>query len=654
MRRSIAMTILLAVVGVGACKKGEETKQEPVSPKATEAMGTTKDGTKAKDAPKPAGSEASSPAGVSAGGIQRDDKEGPAAVVTAVKGTVEVRRVGETTFAAAKDDSKLYPGDQLRTGDASTATVALADESVIEVAEVSTVAIASRESTADPASGAAVLAGLARFTVTPRAPGEGAFRVYTTAGVVVTRGTVYGVGVAASGEVRIGVESGMVDVFGLSAFDAEPVVVKGGAFATLEANGTVGAASPWPVDDWGTWRDERDAKIEISATVAAHADAMAELEKSLIEAYADLDAAADSVATFEANASLAADKGDSAAYAVILPDGAATIDASFSLGMRLEALTWAYASHANLATELYIRHPDVVKVQWEVAVPRVEAAVLWPKRYEVTATAYFEPLRLQYYVHHPRGRLNAQLVGVRVPEFYAKVEAPTIEPARVRGRVKTKIWIHPEVQYTASARPVWISSPSMTWRANAKFTPAPMRANVGWYVRPPTLKAKVLVGADLRGKYDYRIKVAPPEPRANFRATWKVPVGMKIKIGAPDFDAGAKARASWKVGGSAGANVHAPDVRGDAKAKIDGKVHVVVPDVKAKVDVVVPDVKAKVDVNVRAQQDAALRAKAEADARARAAADVKVKVQAPKVDVKVKAPEVNLKAKAKGSFKIGN
>ena len=631
MRRLVAMTILLGAVISGACKKGGDPQKEPIAPKGTEAPVTTKDGAK------PAAGAVASPAGVTAGGIQRDDKEGPAAVVTAAKGTLEVRRVGEPTFAAAKDDTKLYPGDQLRTGDAATATVVLADESVIEVAEVSTIAIASRESTADPASGAAVLAGLARFTVTPRAPGEGAFHVYTPAGVVVTRGTVYGIGVAASGQVRIGVEAGAVDVFGLSAFDAEPLVVDGGAVAIIEANGSVGSAAPWPADDWGLWRDEADAKIELTATVDAHAAAMADLEKALIEAYADLDAAADAVATFEATASVSADKGDTATYQASLPDGAATIDASFNLAGRLDALTWAYASHATLAFDLYVRHPDTVKVQWEVAAPRVDAAVLWPKRYEVTATGYLEPLRLQYYVHHPRGRVHAHLVGVTVPAFYATVEAPAIEPARVRARVKTKIWLAPDLSFTASARPVWISAPAMNWRANVKLAPAPMRANVGWYVRPPTLKAKVLVGGDLRGRYDSRLQVAAPEPRATLRARWKVPVGMKIKLGAPDFDAGAKARASWKVGAGANVRADAPDVRG-------------------KVKVVVPDVRGKVDVNVRDHRDAAIDAEAKARADLKANADLKAKadirIKAP--EIRIKAPTLKVKGEVKGGFKLGN
>ena len=63
------------------------------------------------------------------------------------------------------------------------------------------------------------------------------------------------------------------------------------------------------------------------------------------------------------------------------------------------------------------------------------AAVLWPKRFDATAAAYFEPLRVQYYLHHPRGRVNAELVGVAVPEFYAKVTPPELPRAKVAGKL---------------------------------------------------------------------------------------------------------------------------------------------------------------------------------------------------------------------------
>ncbi len=633
MYRSITMTTMLSLLAVGACKKSED--KETATAKVPEP---TKAEAKAA-ADDPVGS-----VGVTAGGVQRDAADGPAAVVTAATGTVEVRRLGETTYSAATADTKLWQGDAVRTGEASTTTIALADESVMEVAEVSTVAIASREGSADPASSAAVLSGLARFTVTPRTPGEGAFRVYTPAGVVITRGTVYGVGVAASGDVRVGVESGAVDVFGLAALDAKPIAIEGGAFTTLEASGSVGTPAPWPADDWGTWRDGADANIEISASIDAHAKAMAELNTSLLAAYADLDSAASSVATFEASASASAAKADTATYEASLPDGAAMIDVSFSLAGRIEALTWANAGYASLTTDLYIRHPDVVGPTWTVVAPRVDAAVLWPKRFEVTAVGYLEPLRMQYYVHHPRGRAHATFVGVAVPEFYASVQPPVIEPANVRGRFKSRFWIAPELQYTASTstRSVWIAAPSLTWRAKLDVRPAAFRANTAWYVRPPTLKSKVLLGGDIKGKWNSKLAIATPSPRANLRASWKVPVGMKIKVGAPDLNAAANARAKFKIGGP-GVQV---DHRANVKGRVDGKVDVRVPQVK------LPDV--KVGVGVKAAGDA----KATADAKVKANADAKVKanagikVKAP--DVKIKAPDVKVKGQVKGGIKLGN
>jgi hypothetical protein len=219
-------------------------------------------------------------------------------VLTEVSGTVEVRRVGEPEFAAAKADDELFAGDVVRTGEASAATITMADESVVEVAEVSTVGIATRDGEADPASAAAVLSGLARFTVIPRVPGEGAFKVYTPGGVVATKGTTYAVGVAADGEARIGVEDGAVEVVGLAALDAEPVVVETGAAATLEVAGTVAEPQPWPEDDWGVWRDTADAEVAVDAAFTANTEALAALETNLTVAYGALDGGAVGVGGF--------------------------------------------------------------------------------------------------------------------------------------------------------------------------------------------------------------------------------------------------------------------------------------------------------------------------------------------------------------------
>ncbi|HEX5061386.1 MAG TPA: FecR family protein [Kofleriaceae bacterium] len=660
MRRSIVIAIgFAALAGVG-CKKGSDSsaKQEPAK---------TQEGTPAKQDPKASPAAAATDIGVTAGGIQHDDKEGPAGVVTAATGTVEVRRVGETAFAAAKADTKLYAGDTVRTADNSTATITLADESVIEVSEVSTVALASRDGTADPASAAAVLGGVARFTVTPRAPAEGPFRVYASTGVILTRGTVYGVGVSASGAARVGVESGAVDVIGIADFAAPAISVPKAQQVVIAADGKVGAAAAWPADDWGTWRDDSDADVKLDATFDAHTAALTDLNKQLIDGYAELQTNADAAATFEATAATSAEKNDPAAYTAALPDGAATIDASFLLGARLEALTWAYASHAALATDLYVRHPAELEAKWTVVGPQIDAAVLWPKRYDVTATAYFEPLRAQYYVHHPRGRAHAQLVGIAVPQFYAQVEPPEIDPVTVRGKLHGQVWLVPQMTYKVQARPVWVAAPAPSWNANVHAVVAPPRAKVAWYVRPPNLKAKVLVGTNVSGQWKSKLDVQPPQPRAQLAAMWTIPVGMKVKIAPPDLSAAATARAKVKLGADGQLiRDHRVDIAApSANVKADIKGKVAVPDVKGKVDakigVGVPDVKGKIGVNVRDHRDAAVGAgvKAGGDVKAKvggavkAGADVKVKIAVPKPppppSIKVEG-----KVKASGGIKIGN
>jgi len=645
MRRSIVIALVAGALGV-ACKKGNEQKQDPA--KVSENQTPTDKG---KDKAKPpAAGNAVAAAGVQAGGIQRDDKEGPAAVLKAATGTVEVRRLGETKYEAAKADTKLYAGDVIRTGEKSTATIALADESVVEVAEVSSVGVGSRNGTADPASSAAVLTGLARFTVTPRAPAEGPFRVYTASGLVVSRGTAFGVGVAASGEARVGVETGQVDVLGIAQLDAKPIAVNKASMVVIAADGKVGTAAPWPVDDWGTWRDETDAKVKLDGALDAHGEALVDLNKALADGYGELQVNADGAATFEANAATAAEKNDPAAYTAAQADGAIYIDASFLLAARIETLTWAYASHAALATDLYVRHPKELEAKWTVVAPSVDAAILWPKRFEVTGVAYFEPLRGQYYIHHPRGRLHAPLVGIAVPAFYASVQPPQIDPIAVRGKLKGQVWIAPDLNYKVQARPIWIAAPAPSWDAKVKVAVAPPRAKMAWYVRPPTLKANVLLGANVTGNYVTKLDVRPPEPRAAIAAAWTVPVGVKIKVAPPDLGAAASARAKVKLGADGRLVAAPPAIKGGAKVGVG--VGVNAPDVKVKVKA--PDVKAGIHAHAGAGVKAGADVKSHVDSAVKAGANIKVK--AP--EVKVKAPEVKLKGQvkgeAKGGFKIGN
>jgi len=215
----------------------------------------------------------------------------------------------------------------------------------------------------------------------------------------------------------------------------------------------------------------------------------------------------------------------------------------------------------------------------------------------------------------------------------------------VRSHVHATIWIAPEMTYHTSTRVVWVGPPAVEWRTSVHVSPAPFRAGVAWYVRPPTLRAHVLYGGEVTGRYTTRMVVAAPEPRASLRATWRVPVGVHVRIGAPDYRAAATARARVRL--DAGGLI----VR-DHRAGVAVRGAVVVPNVKGGVSVNVRDrVGGNVKAGVKVGGGAAV--KVGGDARAKVGGAVKVKVpvvKPPEVKVKVKAPSVKVKA----GIKLGN
>ena len=513
------------------------------------------------------------------------------------------------------------------------ATVVFADQSTVELAEVSTLSIGSRVSTADPASTAAVLGGVARFSVTPRAPGEGPFVVFTSAGIVATKGTVFGVGVAADGDARVGVEEGAVEVSGAAALDA-PVTLEANGSLELAGAGTLAAPVAFPRDDWGSWRDHAEADLDVDATAALHGEAMAKLASELEAGYGVMTALSTPLAKFDAAASADAQANASANYATVLPGAGINIEASYLAAMHLEYLTHAYLSHAVLASDLYVRRPQIEA--WASVEPRVQAAVLWPKRFDLVAHAYLEPLRAQYYLHHPHGRMNAQFVGVVVPEFYASVTPPAVPSADVKAKLDFKVFTPPTPKFTASARAVWIAAPSTDWQVKATAKAAAPRAKLGFYVRPPQLAAKALVGVEAKGKIATVFGMKPPSARGELNAKWGLALGHAIKLAAPNLQAAADARANWRAEmPTAGLDVKAHealDLKGP-KARLEAQG-------KAKLDAA-----GKLEAKGKALAGAVGEAKAEAKGKAQAG-------------ISIKAPEVKpptLKAEAKGSagFKLG-
>ena len=65
-------------------------------------------------------------------------------------GVVTVRRVGEDRFGEATAKMPLFAGDTVWTGPHTEATVALADETLVQLAEESVLVIGNRAVSADP------------------------------------------------------------------------------------------------------------------------------------------------------------------------------------------------------------------------------------------------------------------------------------------------------------------------------------------------------------------------------------------------------------------------------------------------------------------------------------------------------------------------
>ena len=135
--RRASTALLVAAACAAGCQKDKKD-----APKAEPAAGATNTATGAAAAPAKVDTAAlAGKVGVDPGPIER--KEGPAAVLAKLSGKVEIKKLGEETFAAARDDQPLYAGDQIRAGDGAKATVVFADESSAELAEATTITIGS-------------------------------------------------------------------------------------------------------------------------------------------------------------------------------------------------------------------------------------------------------------------------------------------------------------------------------------------------------------------------------------------------------------------------------------------------------------------------------------------------------------------------------
>ncbi len=429
--------------------------------------------------------------GVGAGGWTYGANVGAEGVVTLATGDVAVRRVGLEEFAPL-GDKRLYPGDVIRTATGARATVTLSDDTVVELAEDTAIAVGDRNATADPASAAAVLMGVARFSVSDRAKGEGPFLVYTPGAVIGTRGTTYAVGVAASGDARVGVEQGEVEIAGTADLE-RAVPVPAGKAATVDPKGTLGAPTDFAEDDWGDWTDAAVADATPEAVLDGHAARLAALEPETDAEYAELDKLTTDASSMDDAAKKAETAGDDAAYQKAAPERGAVVEASFAASVRLNQLTYAMLAHSYLARQLYVRHPKKLEKKYNKARPRVVAALLYQKKFHAVVTTRVKPIRGMYYRYHPRGRAQVAYVGVKLTPFARRQKLAPIPRVRVRKHLRVAAYYPPRVRKFGSRRRLVVGPPRVGWTKTVRVRPRRYRTKRGWY-RPPARRRGRLIG----------------------------------------------------------------------------------------------------------------------------------------------------------------
>jgi FecR protein len=507
--RRLALLVLLALASVAACHKDQAAAPPPAAAPAAPPANHIDVGA------------ISARVGVKPGPLTHAGV-GPAAALMESLGAVSVRRVGEELFADAPASTPLYAGDQVWTGPHAQATVAFADDSLVELAEETVIAIGNRAVSSDPASSASVLYGVARLSISPRARGEGAF-ITTAAGTVIgAKGTAIVVGLAAGGHVRVGIEHGEAEVAAPNTLD-KPLTLETEQVVLVDGGSVVGAPAAFKTDDWGTWRFGVEGAETLETVARHHADALVGAESRLDGDYIALQTLGTKASTLtwqaEAGAKNASPKA-AAEYKATATDRVASIEGMYRLALEISRLTNAALSDAFILSELYARHPKEVEPQFLEFSQEMAGALLYDKKLQVVADVYLAPLRPAYYAHTAHGRASAASLEMPAPAF-ASVKLVDA-PAEIAKRVPAGLYAPPRIDSTIHGHPVWQGAPNVGWNERLTLQPVPTRQS-SWYVAPVTVDAKLLVGVASRGAPPAAFPTVAAIDAANVELSFLIP-----------------------------------------------------------------------------------------------------------------------------------
>ena len=491
-RLNLALASLLAAVaalGVGgtACRSKPAAPPPPAPPPAPAGPRVDVDSLTAR-------------VGVKPGGLVTPGV-GPEGSIMWSEGTVSVRRVGEDRFVEATPKMALFSGDTVWTGPHTEATIALADETLVQLAEESVIVIGNRAVSADPASSVALLYGVARMSVSPRARGEGAFVTSVGSALVAAKGTAFAVGVVAGGAARVGVEHGEVEVAGARALD-RPVTLGPSEVSTIDVAGAVSPPAEFKLDDWGQWRFTAEQSPDLPALARLHADRLVGEEARLDTLYLSLQKVVTNASTLTWQAEENTSPKAAAEYKATAQERGASIEAAYRLSTEIARVTHAALSDAFILAELRARHAAELGPQISEFTQEIAAAELYDKKLQLVSAIYLGPLRAAYYAHTARGRARATSLDMPAPSF-AQVKLTDVSAAEIGKRVPPGLYVPPRLESSAHLHPLWQRAPKIGWDERLTLQPVPERQG-SWYLAPERVVARVLAG----------VPSAPPAPPA--------------------------------------------------------------------------------------------------------------------------------------------
>jgi FecR protein len=357
------------------------------------------------------------------------------AVATEIEGKVEVKKSDADEFVMATTNMEFAEGDHIRVA-AANANIKLRlwDESTIVLGPGSEAVLNAGADLGSGSPSITMLTGTSSLMIEPRSEEQSVFTVYTPSAVLSVLGTEFEVGISDSGQVKLGVEEGLVEVTDQDGNNK--IEVPKGKQIEVSFAGKVSPVKAYDPEkeDWNKWFEAqtKSAQGQVGTLTKVAADRLLVLKnkiKDLEDGIALMETKSAELAT---KAEEAAKKKDAKVYTVEtkpLVENLQEVSMASKQNRKLSALLNANAymlRRLNALVKAGVIKPKKGQLaqiaalntdtdKWLIGF-RTER--LEKRRYRRNRRLKW---RARYRRHSPRGRRIARKTGVKLPDFFVKL-----------------------------------------------------------------------------------------------------------------------------------------------------------------------------------------------------------------------------------------